>query len=423
MRFICPEIEGIPLEEMIAHLYGTSAEPREYLKDLDGNSLQKLITLTGYKNGSPDKITTLYGRETLAAYFQSSPVLSSVLTIAGWASAAGLTVSTNFTDSASYKFIYRTLLDSEKPFTSSFWWTVFTDDGLYLALPQRRSDAKRIETFEITSSVERSGFFDDADYYGESGASILIDGNFQSAIPLTVNGTQKSRAMNKYLSRDTVLKIRTGAENVRPCDYIIHGGKVFVILSKKDAAPGLWEYVAVLEQTEAHSFSAADEVFIDGSMGAGVWKYYISSSWTFASVSAGTFFPITSARNLAIDYEKTPWMDIATGKFTPKKAGMYRFDFSVDISNLPASSYLEVRIGKNATPPSTGNEFAALVIYNHNSASALRVVAVNSVILEANGSTDWFILAIRTGSVTTPILNGNTWKLFNILQITYLGAK
>jgi hypothetical protein len=210
---------------------------------------------------------------------------------------------------------------------------VFTDAGLYLAIPVRRSDAVEIKKFDPVSTVERSGFFDGADYVGESGADFLIASDCSQVVPVSVNSVQKTRVLNKYYSQDTVLKFRTGAQKVRPCDYVTYGGKTFVILSKKNAGNGLYEYVAVLEMDDTYTFGVTDNNYnvrpyayvpeiVDqwhyvGAAGEPSFAY----SWVNYNASAGG--------NMKLRFKRTP------GGFL-KVEGMIKSGTSNQVFTLPS---------------------------------------------------------------------------------------
>ena len=262
MRFICPEIESeVALSDQILQLYGMGEAPKEFLTDSDGNTLKRLINSSRYDSGQVKSRHFIYGRhETLARYFQSYPYAPyTPRTIAQLAASAGIAIDTNFSDSASYYFHFRAFLDPAAPFRTNLWYSVFTDNGLYLAQPLRRSGAVQLTGFTLVSVVEREEFFDNPGYTGDAAKNFLLNGDFSTIVPAAMNSAQKTRVMNKYASQNGVVKIWSGKNNVQPCDYFITGGKVYVVLSKKDLLNGMYEYIGVRETDETYSFTVTDD--------------------------------------------------------------------------------------------------------------------------------------------------------------------
>jgi hypothetical protein len=262
MRFICPEIESeVGLSDQILQLYGIQDNPMESMTDRDGKALQRLIRAVRYDSGQVKSRTFLYGRQdVLSKYFQSYPYApNTARTLAQFSANAGIAVSKNFSDSAEYFFHIRAFLDSTAPFRTNLWYTVFTDSGLYLALPLRRPGAAQVTAYTSVSIVEREDFFSSPGYTGDSSKNFLLNGDFSTVVPLSMNSAQKTRVLNKYRSQNGVMKIWSGKDNVLPCDYFSSGGKVYVIVSKKDLRNGMFEYIGVLEVNESYSFGVTDD--------------------------------------------------------------------------------------------------------------------------------------------------------------------
>ncbi|OHD53941.1 MAG: hypothetical protein A2Y33_12280 [Spirochaetes bacterium GWF1_51_8] len=258
MRFICPEIEARPVPELILQLYETRDYPEVSLSDIDGNTLTRLIQSRIYDGSALKDQRYYYGRSKLAGYFTSFPLNTDARTIAGLASATGMDIGTNFTDTASYSFRFRSFLE-EPVFGTSLWYTVFTDGGLYFALPLRRADARNLAQFSIVSDFKKETFFDSPAYSGETGGRFTVNADYGHVIPSAVDSTQKARVLNKAMSKNRVARVRSGQENVRPGDIFVHDAAVFVILSKCSLGTGQFEYTGVKESSLSWTFAGANE--------------------------------------------------------------------------------------------------------------------------------------------------------------------
>lgn len=302
MKFICPEIEGQDLNTLIGEFYETRLIKEISISDTDGNNLTRLIEANSFDGGVNSK-RFYFGRSLLTAYFSSYPLNVTAMTIAELATALGITIDKNFTDTADYTFLFRSLLDPLRPFNTSLWFTVFTDAGLYLALPIRRSDAKQLTIFDVISDMKKDDYFDAVDYHGETGANITVNADYGNVIPATMNAANKGRVLNKSISKNRIVRVRSGRAEYRPADFFAYDGTVFVILSKTTLDNGAFEYVGVQEYNDNTWTFSADETPVAVLPGVVDYWHYVGAA---GEPAFGTGWEHLGGTSPRMRYKKMP---------------------------------------------------------------------------------------------------------------------
>lgn len=110
----------------------------------------------------------------------------------------------------------------------------------------------------------------------------------------------------------------------------------------------------------------------------------------------------------AVEHDVSSWYSTATGRFTPRVAGIYSFAWAVSMQGIDPGEYFQTHLSKN----SAGVLKAGAVIQ----AGAGWPTSVGSApVIEANGTTDYFHIVLQHNNGGT----GTAWAVQADVGHTY----
>jgi hypothetical protein len=195
---------------------------------------------------------TFYGPAFCKQYSGSFSVSSNLMMVDAFAIAHGITITNNLS-LTTQTFLWN--INKYGEIRNSFWFTILTDSGLYFMKPKRQPTSKEIKGEIVSRVIDTNS---SVNFEGESSGTFKISYDGDSVIPSVIDSTFKGFALNKAASMRDVVTILSGTDAL-PLDYYIDGGRIYVIISKKEIADHQWMYTAVLESDTSYSISAASE--------------------------------------------------------------------------------------------------------------------------------------------------------------------
>jgi hypothetical protein len=261
MRFITPEIVKANLSEYLSELYKTTDIKKEAEQDTAGNNLPRVSKIM-QENTKP---AYTYGSTQLYYLYESINYDdTSGRTIADLSSDINGSI-TNYTGLSTEGFTwqFQNWINTNKPFKTSFWWTIITDQGIIFTKPERQTSSNQIATFKVVSHNDRTDNLDNVSYQGETGADIYISANVDMAVPDTLDSTLKTMTINKFKSANDVVIIRSQYD-ANPLDYIVYNNNTYLVINKKQltaptALKALYEYICIREVTDTYTITGSDE--------------------------------------------------------------------------------------------------------------------------------------------------------------------
>jgi hypothetical protein len=261
MRFITPEIVKANLSEYLSELYKTTDIKKEAEQDTAGNNLPRVSEIM-QENTKP---AYTYGSTQLYYLYESINYDdTSGRTIADLSSDINGSI-TNYTSLSTEGFTwqFQNWINTNKPFKTSFWWTIITDQGIIFTKPERQASSNQIATFKVVSHNDRTDNLDNVSYQGETGADIYISANVDMVVPDTLDSTLKTMTINKFKSANDVVIIRSQYD-ANPLDYIVYNNNTYLVINKKQltapaALKALYEYICIREVTDTYTITGSDE--------------------------------------------------------------------------------------------------------------------------------------------------------------------
>lgn len=123
-----------------------------------------------------------------------------------------------------------------------------------------------------------------------------------------------------------------------------------------------------------------------------------------ASASPGTVF--TEVKFNTVQFDLGSYYDPATGRYTPKVAGYYRFSCAIGITALGDQLVLHVALVKNGDNANMGNRFWT----RSKQSGSGEIQGAFSKVLYMNGTTDYASLFVWNSGGTTGIASApNSW--------------
>ena len=164
---------------------------------------------------------------------------------------------------------------------SNYFYTILSEDGLHFALPQRISTS--VEIINYTYLSEYTGYETDYSFDGESGYTFTIGASRdETVIPNYADSELKSKAINKYKSKQNVLTIQSGY-NAKPLDYVQYKGAYYILISRTELQSGLYMYTCVREYKDINTFSGIDITMHKSITRPGSMLAYLSVTQTTSS--------------------------------------------------------------------------------------------------------------------------------------------
>jgi hypothetical protein len=285
-RFTCPEVYS---GSKLSDIFIPSLENRESIIR-DGMTYVRL-----YQQYAEQNVITYYGTETCKAYFSSFNRNIAARLPSALATAIGITVDTTCLNSApasllTYIFDFTKIADLKE---SSFWFTIFADDGLHFCLPHRLTTSKEIKYNSVTQIYKQ---YLDPVFEGETADDYFIDLVKPAIRRSTITSLLKGFMIAKEKSKRDIVLVQSGAYATHN-DYVSYNGKIYIIMSMlEDPVEGTRYYVAVKEElSTGYTFSGADIT---------VTQYYNTSSETQTSASGKRFGINTASPDTALDVTK-----------------------------------------------------------------------------------------------------------------------
>jgi len=242
MRFVCPELGGDLIQ-----LYRASAIEQTSILEPSGLTLTPDRRL--WRAGSAGLLWH-YSTAAVAALQSSLAVAPTGMTMAQYAAALDVTLTTNLSITA-------TTFDwprSPGSVIASYWYTILSETGLHFVRPVRRTGAAQIVGDVVSRETGRKV---DLAYSGVSGGDYRVGTGGDTVQPTVIDATLKGLALNKEKSRADAIEIAS-AMDAAPLDWYNDGGLVYVLISRREEAEGRYIYTAVRETDEAWSGTGSD---------------------------------------------------------------------------------------------------------------------------------------------------------------------
>ncbi len=306
--FICPEIEKVPMTaRQLFELYvcekriDTNAAQIEGIS-ADGSSgtwtlLKKGWDLIPQMRGS-GTAPRWYVKDDSLKTFGTFPYLTPAAgkSIAAFSAHTGIPIGTNFTNSDTLHWAAANAFELR----SDFWFTVYTADGLTLAVPQATGlDRGLVLERDV---LIRQDFCKTVNYSGEAEGDVLVaaTGNVQ---PQQITSAYKDMAVNKFVALQNYI-VFAAHEVYFACDTVRSwDGRKYVILSGRKQDKDTYVYTAILESLSTGSYSAADAnsvLLLPGEIDK--WHYVgatgepaFQNSWVLYGNSS--FYPVRFKKN------------------------------------------------------------------------------------------------------------------------------
>lgn len=246
MRFTCPEIDRAGT---IQDLYKIS----KVKTDILDNSLNRIFyqvenNLTSYQ----------YARPMMFKYLSAITQSTTAMTIAEYATYAGITISDNLGATVEAMDFYFMTAELRKLKTEMFL-TIFGENGIYFYKPEKLAASVKITSFNIIGRVRQENI--NYGFYGEAGYSLsasVLDGDTINAA--TIDDDLKTLIINTNKAAADVIIISTGYD-AAPLDYIndplLTGGITYLAVSKKEVN-GIFQIFMVRESAGTYTFAQGD---------------------------------------------------------------------------------------------------------------------------------------------------------------------
>lgn len=368
MRYVCPELDQ--RSDSWQDLLVSSTTKSKTLA-VDGLNFHRVLTLSKTESGIARNTYFFGASEMLSAVYASRRFDGTLRTIEELADDIGVSITTNFDDSADYAFWVRNLWEMR----TNLWYTVFTDDGVSFYLPKRGS--KQLKSFTVVGEQHREGICANLFIEGEASGSYPVALDGRNVAPETEDDTQKNRILNKMLSKNNRLTVDSKMD-VDVLTWLACDGSDYVILSRRkmttDSGVTYYRYEAVLEMDESVTFTGADETsFPDARLALNAVSAATASNASALEGHAASYFQtafnkeeFSALRKAIQSISASTWTKVlfnfehfdpfskfntSSGIYTVENAGLYHLFTHAEI----------------ATGTTTGNIVFALAIYKNSS--------------------------------------------------------
>lgn len=278
MKFICPEID---LQAIIKDLYKVSSQ---YTEILDGALAR---TFYSYKKGITEY---LYSKSMMKKYLSSITESTAAMTIAEYATYAGITIDDNLGATIEAMDVYFQSAELLK-LKTEMWLTIFTDSGLCFYKPERLTTSSEIKTFEVLERVAQQ--FTDYGFFGESGYDLFSSVVQSDTMNIeTIDDDVKTIILNTNKSAADITVIAVGSE-VKPFDYWYDKGKCYLAVSQKEEN-GRFKVFGVREVKDTYTFVEGDVTNPNVSTGGGTSDHAALSHLAYADSGHTGFQPTMS---------------------------------------------------------------------------------------------------------------------------------
>ncbi|RJR31902.1 MAG: hypothetical protein C4574_00685 [Candidatus Latescibacterota bacterium] len=257
MKFVCPEAEGarIPNDasRLILERLFSSYENANNTVVQTPNGTEELFFSTIKKSGTIEE--HLYAKAAVIRYLDFFQFPAVLKTAAEFAVFAGIALTLNFSTSDTF---YWKVESISELYGTPFWFTVYTDEGMTLLIPDstggtRRGKIDRGQIIGNSRQFKNSALFD-----GET----IPAGSFRNFIartrvyPSLIEDNLKAMADRKYRSLSDFI-IFEAEFPANPGDWVEYATNVFIIVSQR-RSNGTYQYTAVRECKTVFAYSGDD---------------------------------------------------------------------------------------------------------------------------------------------------------------------
>jgi hypothetical protein len=435
VKFVCPESEGARVandaSKLILERLFSSLENANSAVVQTPNGSEELYFSTIKKSGTIEEHD--YAQAAVIRYLDFFQFPATLKTAAEFAAFAGITLTQNFTTSEPFYWKVESLSEL---FATPFWFTVFTDEGIKLLIPDSTGGTRRgkIDRGQIiVSSVQ---FKNSAIFDGET----IPAGSFKNFIartrvyPSLIDDNLKAMADRKYRSLSDFIIFEADFV-ANPGDWVEYATNVYVIVSQRRST-GTYQYTAVRECKTAFSYTGADipfadlydalntvflngygidnTGFTDGLMvqidetgkelelrPSGAFRARLTGNQTLTNAS--TYYVLALATE---DYDVSGWWNNVTYRFIPQKPGYYFIHASARLTAaITDGAAFNIAIYKN-------NSQMTVAWDSQSGAVNTQVVQVSDTIY-FNGTTDYIDIRCSCADAGK-IVNANTLVTFAV---------
>ncbi len=335
MRFLCADFSR-PNSNDLLNLYKTMQTDADSIVE-SGRVLVKIMQM----NTDKDSGIFYFGPETAKKYYESRGIIGAC-SIAEFIILTGMAITTNLTDSTKYTWN----INRYNEIRSTFFFTILTDEGLWIIAPIRLSTSLEI-TGEVISELQSQMQYV---FEKETGNYKISSSGSDTVLPLALDSTMKTQAMNKAVASTRVIEVLSGTD-AKPLDYYNYNGDIFVAVSKRDSGKSedSYIYTMVKETSGTYTFSSTNA-------GVGPVRFTAIRNnplvLTTSDINNNVLMPLDTA--LLDNYGA---FVTVSSSYTVPKSGYYRIVASVAILKPIDTNIGSVGVGiaKNGTPIASRN--------------------------------------------------------------------
>lgn len=258
MKFVCPEVEGafssqdaakIVLNYIFQHRFTEIESSFEDTVGLWKRVSRKYNSDLGY-------IQAFFALEKQLPILGNISLNSTPRTISQLAADLNIDIEISYIELGSFSWRVVSVYDLHR---LPYWITIFKEDGLILAKPERPAGSQFKGEIPDTALIHRTSLDRSVGYQGETGFDYNIAADTSKVGPTLIDATFKDQVLNKYKSVRNAIYFMAGFD-ASPLDWVQGpDGGIYLIVSKKQSSDQIdFLYTAVQEYSEIHTYFSGD---------------------------------------------------------------------------------------------------------------------------------------------------------------------